>query len=72
LPKFTTSNFPYAGVVGDDSLNGVGSYGYYWSRTTFSGSSQFAYHLYFYSSLVNPANYNYRYVGYSIRCVATT
>jgi len=64
-------NFPYAGDVDSGSLYGVGSWGFYWSRT--AGSSTLAYTLYFNSSVVNPAGSgNSRYGGYSIRCVATT
>ena len=61
-------NFPYAGNVYNGSLDGVGSYGVYWSRT--ADSSTNAYYLLFGSSGVNPAFYNYRYVGRSVRCVA--
>ena len=70
LSKFTTSNFPYAGYVNGSSLNGVGSGGNYWSRTAYSANS--AYYLWFNSSDVYPADYNLRYLGFSVRCVATT
>lgn len=46
---------------------GVGSSGYYWSRT--AGGSTYAYRLYFHSSNVYPANYDNRRYGYSVRCV---
>ncbi len=65
-------NFPYAGFVSNGSLNAVGSYGVYWSRTVVSGNSQDAYALYFGSSYVDPASIGDRYRGFSIRCVATT
>ena len=63
-------NFPYAGSVVNGSLNNVGSDGYYWSRT--ATSSTRAYGLYFNSSDVYPADFNSRYDGFSVRCVATT
>jgi len=62
-------NFPYAGSVDNGSLNNVGSYGRYWSRTAYS--TKLAYHLYFVSTDVYPASSLSRYLGYSIRCVAT-
>ena len=79
-------NFPYAGYVSGGSLKGVGSSlarapevgpvdagGYYWSRTVDSiNSSQYAYDLWFNISYVIPANTDYRYYGFSVRCVATT
>ena len=65
-----SSNFPYAGGVRNSSLSGVGSNGYYWLRT--ASSSTYAYYLYFNSSYVGPADGNSRYLGFSIRCVATT
>jgi len=63
-------NFPYAGDVSGGSLNNVGSYGYYWSRT--ASSSNNAYRLSFGSSGVSPAGSIGRYRGFPIRCVATT
>ena len=63
-------NFPYAGDVRDSSLNVVGSYGNYWSRTVDSSSSQAAYLLSFDSSGANPSGYSNRYNGWSVRCVA--
>jgi len=63
-------NFPYAGYVYDSSLNTVRSISYYWSRT--ASSSDNAYLLVFNNSTVSPANSYSRYVGFSIRCVATT
>ncbi len=63
-------NFPYAGYASDGSLNDAGSQGDYWSRTAVSAGN--AYYLWFYSSNVYPANNLNRYVGFSIRCVATT
>ena len=51
----------------DGSLRDEGSYGYYWSRTAYSGPV--AYPLYFSSSFVNPqGNYDRGY-GHALRCV---
>jgi len=66
----TSLNFPYAGRVYNGSLGGVGSEGTYWSRTAYSAN--YAYLLWFYSSNVNPALNDNRYLGYPVRCVATT
>ncbi len=63
-------NFPYAGYVDNGSLYNVGSDGVYWSRT--ANSTNYAYILYFYSSTVYPASNGTRYVGRSVRCVATS
>lgn len=59
--------FPAAGFVGSGSLNTAGSYGYYWSST--ASSSTGAYYLYFDSSGLG-TYYNYKYLGFSVRCVA--
>ena len=67
---YPTCNFPYAGIVYNGSLRNVGSYGDYWSRTALS--STHAYHPYFNSSNVGPADFSGRYNGFSVRCVATT
>ena len=66
----TPYNFPYAGHVLNGSLDYVGSYGNYWSRTAKSGTV--AYDLFFSSSNVGPAYNDYRYNGFPVRCVATT
>ena len=58
----------YGGLLNYGQLSLAGSYGYYWSSTP-NGSAN-AYLLNFDSSYVNPSNYNYRYNGYSVRCVA--
>ncbi len=59
-------NFPYAGYVNSGSLNDVGSGGHYWSSTAY-GSNR-AYDLYFSSNTVD-TDYNYRYFGFSVRCI---
>ena len=64
-------SFPYAGSVGYSALGNVGSIGDYWSRTANTSNQQNAHILFFGQTNVNPtANYN-RYIGYSVRCVAT-
>ncbi len=68
--EYPPYNFPYAGRVYNDSLGNVGSFGDYWSRTAFSSNN--AYVLDFGSSVVLPTYFANRYLGYSIRCVATT
>ena len=61
--------FVRGGVVGPGNfLSGAGSNGNYWSSVGRSSST--AYYLYFYSGYVNPSNYDARYLGSSIRCVA--
>jgi len=64
-------NFPYAGIVDNGSLNGVGSVGHYWSRT--AKFTTLAYGLGFASSdVISEHGGLSRYLGFSIRCVATT
>lgn len=50
------------------SLRIAGGGGYYWSGR--ANSSNFAYALRFDSSSVYPSNGNFRYLGFSVRCVA--
>ena len=59
--------FPASGYYGGMSLNGRGSFGYYWSSSYVSETN--AYLLYFYSGGVNPAYYDYRRYGFSVRAV---
>lgn len=59
-------NLDYGGNVISSSLYNAGSIGYYWSSTANNASS--AYNLYF-STSVLPSSTNYRYVGFSVRCV---
>ena len=63
----TTPNFLLAGYYTSGSFNDGGSYGYYWSATSYSGTN--GYLLYFYSGYVSPANDDYRRYGFSVRCV---
>ena len=60
--------FPAAGYVNTSGLANTGSYGLYWSSTI--GSAASAYILHFHSSGISPADYNGRYNGFSVRCVA--
>ena len=50
------------------SLYYAGYVGIYWSSV--SDYSDVAYSLYFTSGVVYPSNYDYRYSGLSVRCVA--
>lgn len=59
--------FPAAGYGHATSIDNVGSYGLYWSRSLHS--SDYGYSLYFNSSSVYPQHNNYRYYGFSVRAV---
>jgi hypothetical protein len=59
--------FPASGNYNGTSLNGRGSYGYYWSSSY--NSATYAYNLNFNSSDVNPANDNNRRYGFTARAV---
>ena len=65
-------NAPYyllrGGDLSSSSLVSAGSLGYYWSSTP-NGSS-LAYSLYFLSGNVYASYSNFRYYGFSVRCVA--
>ena len=73
LNSTTITQAPYyfnpSGYVYSGSLRGAGGSGYYWSSTAYSSTSG-AYYLGFDSGAVNPSNYNYRYDGQSVRCLA--
>lgn len=57
------------GYVYSTNLRSAGSYGYYWSSTVSSGT--IAYGLSFNTgSNLNPSNYNSRYLGFPVRCLA--
>jgi len=58
---------PAAGFRGVSNVYNVGDYGYYWSSTP--NGEYYPYYLYFDDSYVYPANYYYRYFGYSVRLV---
>ena len=61
--------FVRGGNVGPGyALDYAGDYGGYWSSV--GRSSSYAYDLSFVSGLVYPSSGNYRYNGFSVRCVA--
>ena len=60
---------PAAGVGGDLRLYYPGSYGYYWSSTPSSGSSDYAWYLYLDSGFFYRYYYGYRENGQSVRPV---
>ena len=62
--------FNPSGYVRSGSLRYAGGYGGYWSSTAYS-STNYAYNLYFNSGYVDPSIYGYRYLGYSVRCLAS-
>ena len=59
--------FPASGSYSGTTLYGRGSYGVYWSSSYYSAAS--AFNLYFNSSDVSPANYDYRRRGFTARAV---
>ena len=64
-------NIPYyllrGGYLNGSSLTNAGSYGYYWSSTPIGSSG--ACFLSFYSGGVDSGS-NFRYYGFSVRCMA--
>ena len=58
---------PAAGYRNGASVSGSYGYGYYWSSTAYY--TTYAYGVYFLSGSVDPANYDYRNYGYSVRLV---
>ena len=73
LDSTTITQAPYyfhpSGNVYSGSLRLAGYKGDYWSSTAYSSAS-YAYYLSFRSGDVRPSDYNYRYVGRSVRCLA--
>ena len=59
--------FPASGRRYGTGLYSRGSSGYYWSASLLSQT--YGYYLYFDSTGVNPANYNNRFYGFSVRAV---
>lgn len=53
--------------LSNSSLYDAGSYGFYWSSTPYGSNS--AYVLLFYSGCII-TDFNFRYFGFSVRCVA--
>ncbi|MBR3246674.1 hypothetical protein IKF87_02210, partial [Candidatus Saccharibacteria bacterium] len=63
------NNFVYSGIVNGYSINGLGSYSYYWSSSANSDSA--AYNLFFSSTGVGPGwGSDAKFVGKLVRCVA--
>ena len=58
---------PFAGYISGTSLYNRGSYGLYWSSSLLSQAH--GYSLSFDSSNVNPANDDYRFLGFAVRAV---
>ncbi len=58
---------PLSGVFIDGSVRYQGTYGYFWSSTY--NAYIYMYHLGVGSSDVYPQSPNYRYSGFSVRCV---
>ncbi len=66
----TTPGFLRAGRYYDSTFNYGGSYGFYWSSTSASGT--YAYYMNFGSSYVDSADNNTRRRGNSVRCLFET
>ena len=63
------NNFIYSGYWNGGSADYRGNLGRYWSASAYN--SNYAYYLYLYSTGLNPgSNSDYKYFGYSVRCVA--
>ena len=60
---------PCADLGYGTSLNGSGSYGYYWSSVPYSDSYRDSWRLYFFSSGRSAYYFDYRYYGFSVRPV---
>ena len=61
---FVRGGYAYPG----DDLDRAGYEGYYWSSVSYY--SYYAYRLGFYSGGISPSSADYRYFGFSVRCVA--
>ena len=59
--------FPASGYYNGTSLDGRGSYGYYWSSSWYSEA--YARLLHFYSTGVDPQSYDLRRYGFTVRAV---
>ena len=57
----------YSGYYNNGSPYDVGSYGYWWSST--AGNSTSRYNMYYYSGSLYSGSYDYRGLGYSVRCI---
>ena len=61
--------FTRAGGYVSGSLYASGSYGFYWSATAYSSSS-YAYYFSYDTSYTYPQVNDYKYLGFSVRCLA--
>ena len=61
-------NFLLAGVYYNGSFSDGGSYGYYWSATSYSSSTRARYLAFYSTSVYSAVSYDRRY-GFSVRCV---
>ncbi|MBC7498700.1 hypothetical protein H7170_03600 [Candidatus Gracilibacteria bacterium] len=63
----TTLQIPLSGTrdFSTSTLYNQGSFGYYWSSTPYS---TYARNVSFNTSQVNPSNFSYRTIGFSLRC----
>ena len=66
----STPGFLLSGNYYTGGASNLGSYGLYWSRTAYS--AQLAYDLYMNTSSVYPAYGGYKYLGFTVRCVANS
>ena len=63
------NNFLYSGRANGSDVYDRGSYGSYWSSSAYD--ADYAYRLYLYSSELHPGTGgNYKYYGFTVRCVA--
>ncbi len=60
---------PDAGYRWDSALDGVGSYGFYWSSSLGTGYPYYAWYFYLYSVSYDMSSYYGRYIGLSVRAV---
>lgn len=56
------------GSVGGPHVGGLGNNGNWWSSRAYSDETR-AHDLNFNASAVNPSNNNYRYSGFTLRCL---
>ncbi len=68
LDKYRTAlSLPFSGDFNNGSPDDQGYYGFWWSSTRYS--NPYMYDLGVAKSYIDPAYDNYRYYGYSIRCI---
>ena len=68
----TPLNFVFAGYRYGGSTNNASTRGFYWSSTAYDNNNDYAYDLVLASYNVNPASYDSKYLGSTVRCVADT